>query len=220
MNLVYSQAGLFFKKGTIMTKILVTGFNPFNHEKINPAIEAVKLLPDEISGCEIIKLQLPTSYQKSEKKLQAAVEREEPDFVLNVGQAGGRACLTPELVAINYDDCPVADNDGEKREGQAIDPEGPAAYFTQLPVKEMVKAIKAAGIPAEVSTTAGCFVCNHVMYYAQSLRKEHPGMQAGFIHIPFLPEQVVKRPNQPSMALETIVTGLTAAIAAFFPDGD
>ncbi|GHN30553.1 pyrrolidone-carboxylate peptidase [Lactobacillus delbrueckii] len=178
------------------------------------------MLPEEIAGCEIIKLQLPTSYQKSEKKLQAAVEREEPDFVLSVGQAGGRACLTPELVAINYDDCPVADNDGEKREGQAIDPEGPAAYFTQLPVKEMVKAVKAAGIPAEVSTTAGCFVCNHVMYYAQSLRKEHPGMQAGFIHIPFLPEQVVKRPNQPSMALETIVTGLTAAIAAFLPDGD
>ena len=163
MNLVYSQAGLFFKKGTIMTKVLVTGFNPFNHEKINPPIEAVKLLPDEIAGCEIIKLQLPTSYQKSEEKLQAAVEREEPDFVLNVGQAGGRSCLTPELVAINYDDCPVADNSGEKREGQAIDPEGPAAYFTQLPVKEMVKAIKAAASrlmcrprPAALSATMSC----------------------------------------------------------------
>ena len=116
MNLVYSQAGLFFKKGKIMTKVLVTGFNPFNHEKINPAIEAVKLLPDEIAGSEIIKLQLPTSYRESEKKLKEAVEREEPDFVLNVGQAGGRSCLTPELVAINYDDCPVADNSGEKRE--------------------------------------------------------------------------------------------------------
>ncbi|GHV97591.1 pyrrolidone-carboxylate peptidase [Lactobacillus nasalidis] len=203
-----------------MTKVLVTGFNPFNHEKINPAIEAVKLLPDEIAGCEIVKLQLPTSYLESEKKLKTAVEKEDPDFLLNVGQAGGRACLTPELVAINYDDCPIADNSGDKREGQAIDPEGPAAYFTQLPVKDMVKAIKEAGIPAEVSTTAGCFVCNHVMYYAQSLRKEHPGMQAGFVHIPFLPEQVVKRPNTPSMPLDTAVAGLKAAIRAFLLKAD
>ncbi len=146
-----------------MTKILVTGFNPFNHEKINPAIEAVKLLPEEIAGCEIIKLQLPTSYQKSEKKLQAAVEREEPDFVLSVGQAGGRACLTPELVAINYDDCPVADMTGKSgkdrrliRRAQRLTlPSCRLRKWSKL-LKRRASRLKCRPRPAALSATMSC----------------------------------------------------------------
>ena len=196
-------------------KILVTGFDPFGSDKINPAIEAVKKLPDTIKGAKIIKLEIPTVFNKSAQVVHQAIVKEQPDYVLNVGQAGGRSALTPERVAININDGRIPDNDGYQPLDEPIQPDGDTAYFTQLPIKAMAKAIRAAGLPAIVSNTAGTYVCNHIFYQVQYMRtKEFPKLKAGFIHIPFLPEQVITRPNQPSMALADIVRGLTAAIGA------
>ena len=196
-------------------KILVTGFDPFGGDKINPAIEAVKRLPDEINGAEIIKLEIPTVFNKSAEVVKEAIEKENPDYVLNVGQAGGRFGLTPERVAININDGRIPDNEGYQPLGELIHEDGETAYFTQLPIKAEAKAIRDAGLPASISNTAGTYVCNHIMYQVQYMRdKEFPNIKAGFIHIPFLPEQVVNRPNTPSMALDDIVKGLTAALGA------
>ncbi|MDK6377608.1 MAG: pyroglutamyl-peptidase I [Lactobacillus crispatus] len=196
-------------------KILVTGFDPFGSDKINPAIEAVKRLPATIKGAKIIKLEIPTVFNKSAQVVHQAIVKEQPDYVLNVGQAGGRSALTPERVAININDGRIPDNDGYQPLDEPIQPDGDTAYFTQLPIKAMAKAIRAAGLPAIVSNTAGTYVCNHIFYQVQYMRtKEFPKLKAGFIHIPFLPEQVITRPNQPSMALADIVKGLTAAIGA------
>lgn len=196
-------------------KILVTGFDPFGSDKINPAIEAVKKLPDTIKGAKIIKLEIPTVFNKSAQVVHQAIVKEQPDYVLNVGQAGGRSALTPERVAININDGRIPDNDGYQPLDEPIQPDGDTAYFTQLPIKAMAKAIRAAGLPAIVSNTAGTYVCNHIFYQVQYMRtKEFPKLKAGFIHIPFLPEQVITRPNQPSMALADIVKGLTAALGA------
>lgn len=196
-------------------KILVTGFDPFGSDKINPAIEAVKKLPDTIKGAKIIKLEIPTVFNKSAQVVHQAIVKEQPDYVLSVGQAGGRSALTPERVAININDGRIPDNDGYQPLDEPIQPDGDTAYFTQLPIKAMAKAIRAAGLPAIVSNTAGTYVCNHIFYQVQYMRtKEFPKLKAGFIHIPFLPEQVITRPNQPSMALADIVKGLTAAIGA------
>lgn len=196
-------------------KILVTGFDPFGGEKINPAIEAVKRLPDTIVGAEIKKLEIPTVFDKSAEVVHQAIEEFQPDYVLDVGQAGGRAELTPEKVAINFDDGRIADNDGFQPLNRTIHEDGQTAYFTQLPIKAMVKAIRDAGLPARISTTAGTYVCNHIMYQVQYMRdKEFPNIKAGFIHIPYLPSQVVDKPGQPSMSLDEIVKGLTVAIKA------
>lgn len=196
-------------------KILVTGFDPFGGEKINPAIEAVKLLPDAIEGAEIKKLEIPTEFDKSAEVVRQAIAEFHPDYVLDVGQAGGRAELTPEKVAINYDDGRIPDNNGFQPMNRTIHEDGQTAYFTQLPIKAMVQAIRAAGIPARVSTTAGTYVCNHIMYQVQYMRdKEFPNINAGFIHIPYLTSQVVDKPGTPSMSLEEIVKGLNAAIEA------
>ncbi|UUX33739.1 pyroglutamyl-peptidase I [Fundicoccus culcitae] len=196
-------------------KILVTGFDPFGDDIINPAIEAVKRLPDTIDGVEIIKLEIPTVFYKSADVVKEAMEREQPDYVLNIGQAGGRFELTPERVAINLDDARIADNEGQQPIDVAIQADGEAAYFSQLPIKAMVSYIKKEQIPASVSNTAGTFVCNHIMYQTRYLTAtEFPHTKAGFMHIPFLPEQVVERPNTPSMALADIVKGITAALKA------
>ena len=196
-------------------KILVTGVDPFGSDKINPAIEAVKKLPDTIKGAKIIKLEIPTVFNKSAQVVHQAIVKEQPDYVLNVDQAGGRSALTPERVAININDGRIPDNDGYQPLDEPIQPDGDTAYFTQLPIKPMAKAIRAAGLPAIVSNTAGTYVCNHIFYQVQYMRtKEFPKLKAGFIHIPFLPEQVITRPNQPSMALADIIKGLTAAIGA------
>lgn len=196
-------------------KILVTGFDPFGGDKINPAIEAVKKLPDSINGAKIIKLEIPTVFNKSAQVVHDAIVQEQPDYVLNVGQAGGRAALTPERVAININDGRIPDNDGYQPLGESIQADGDTAYFTQLPIKAIAKAIRAVGLPATVSNTAGTYVCNHIFYQVQYMRaKEFPSLKAGFIHIPFLPEQVVKRPSTPSMTLADIVKGLIAAIGA------
>lgn len=194
-------------------KLLLTGFDPFGKDKINPAIEAVKKVPDEISGLQIAKLEIPTVFFKSAEKIHKAILSEKPDFILNIGQAGGRYGITPERVAINFDDARIPDNEGQQPKEKLIHDDGENAYFTQLPVKEMSKAIKEEQIPSYVSTTAGAFVCNHVMYQVQyMIHREFPNIKGGFMHIPFLPSQVVNRPGVPSLSLADDVRGITAAI--------
>lgn len=196
-------------------KILVTGFDPFGTDKINPAIEAVKRLPDTVKGAQIIKVQIPTIFGKAAIVTKTAIEKYHPDYVINIGQAGGRFALTPERVAINLDDGRIKDNAGYQPIDQPIQANGDTAYFTQLPVKAIVKAIRQAGLPAAVSNSAGTFVCNHIMYQVQYMRAtEFPNIKAGFIHIPFLPDQIIHRPDTPSLSLEDDVRGLTAALEA------
>lgn len=203
------------EKGALKLKILVTGFDPFNGQKINPAIEAVKKLPTQIAGAEIVKLEVPTIFNKCAAVVHEAIVKEKPDCVLSVGQAGGRTCLTPERIAININAGRAQDNAGYIPHGEAIQPNGAAAYFTQLPINQEVAAIKQAGLPAQISNSAGTYVCNHLMYQVQYMRAtEFPHLKAGFIHIPLLPAQAVKRPRVASMSLTDIVTGLTAALTA------
>lgn len=198
-----------------MMKILVTGFDPFGDDVINPAIEAVKLLPGQLGDVEIIKLEIPTVFYKSSDVVEKAIEKEQPDYVLNIGQAGGRSELTPERVAINLDDARIKDNEGQQPIDIPIREDGEPAYFSQLPIKAMVDYMKKEHVPASVSNTAGTFVCNHIMYQAIYLSMtKYPEVKAGFMHIPFLPEQVLNRPNTPSMALEDIVRGITAGLQA------
>lgn len=196
-------------------KILVTGFDPFGGEKINPAIESVKALPEVINGAEIIKLEIPTVYRKSVEKIEKAVEEHNPDVILAIGQAGGRFDITVERIAMNIDDYRIKDNEGNQPIDEPIQKDGDTAYFASLPIKAMVKAIQDEKIPASISNTAGSFVCNHVMYgILYMIDKKFPGKRGGFVHIPFLPEQVVDKKNMPSMPKDMIVRGLTAAISA------
>lgn len=196
-------------------KILVSGFDPFGGEKINPAIEAVKLLPDEISGAKIIKVEIPTVRIKSLQKLEEVIEKEKPDVVLNIGQAGGRTDITVERVGINVDDFRIKDNEGNMPIDEKIKQDGADAYLVKVPIKAMVKKMLENNIPASVSNTAGTFVCNHVCYaMAYLAQTKYKNMKTGFIHIPFLPQQVLNKKNTASMPLKTIVKGLTHAIEA------
>ena len=196
-------------------KILVTGFDPFGGEPINPAIESVKKLPDNIAGAEIIKLEIPTVRKKSLEKIEKAINEHNPDIILSIGQAGGRFDISIERVGINLDDFRIPDNEGNQIIDEPIFPDGENSYFVKLPVKAMVQNVQKNNIPASVSYTAGTFVCNHVLYGVLYLiEKKYKGKKSGFIHIPFLPQQVVDKRNTPSMELNTIVKGLTAAIEA------
>ena len=196
-------------------KILVTGFDPFGGEKVNPALEAVKSLPSVIHGAEIRWVEIPTVFYQSAEVLEAEIVRYQPDVVLCIGQAGGRASLTPERVAINQDDARIPDNQGNQPIDTPIRLDGEAAYFSTLPIKAMVQAIKEVGLPATVSNTAGTFVCNHLMYQALYLAdKKFSHMRAGFMHIPYMTEQVINKPNTASMNLVDIVKGIEAAIGA------
>lgn len=211
------------QKRSFKMKILVTGFDPFGGESMNPAIEAVKGLSDEISGAEIIKLEIPTVFHKSAAVLEEAMLAHQPDVVLCVGQAGGRTGITPERVAINQDDARIEDNEGNQPVDIVIREEGAPAYFATLPIKAMVEAIKEAGLPSSVSNSAGTFVCNHIMYQALYLAEQHlPAARAGFVHIPFMSEQVVDKPGKASMSLADITRGLEASIEAIvnFKDKD
>lgn len=196
-------------------KILVTGFDPFGGESINPAIEAVKKLPDTILETEIIKLEIPTVAKKSIQKINNAIIEHNPDIILSIGQAGGRSDITVERIGINIDDFRIADNEGNQFIDEPVFPDGQNAYFSNLPVKAMVENIQKAKIPASISYSAGTFVCNHVLYGVLYLiDKKYSDKKAGFIHIPFLPEQVIFKKNVPSMALDCVVLGLIKAIEA------
>ncbi|HOO63086.1 MAG TPA: pyroglutamyl-peptidase I [Synergistaceae bacterium] len=196
-------------------KILVTGFDPFGGDPINPAFEAVRKLPKMIAGAEIEILEVPTVFHKSIQAVTEALDKGSFDAVLLVGQAGGRFALTPERVAINLDDARIKDNEGNQPIDVPVIPEGPAAYFSTLPIKAMVENIRKQGLPAKVSNTAGTFVCNHLMYgVLHHIAAKNLPLRGGFIHVPFLPEQVVERDNTPAMGLEDMAKGLEAAVEA------
>lgn len=201
-------------------KLLLTAFDPFGGETVNPAQEAVKMVSSRVGNVEIIKCVVPTVFGKSIETVAAAIEDCRPDAVLCIGQAGGRADLTPERIAINLDDASIADNEGNRPVDTPIFPDGKPAYFSTLPVKAMVAAIRAAGIPASLSNTAGTFVCNHLMYgVLYTLEKYYPGVRGGFLHVPYIPSQVTGGRGIPSMSAADIVRGLEAAIAAIGENG-
>lgn len=197
-------------------KILLTAFDPFGGEAINPAQEAVKLVADTVAGAEIVKLAVPTVFGRATGVVAEAMRSVQPQAVVCVGQAGGRTAITPERVAINIQDASIPDNVGDMPADRPILPGGPAAYFATLPIKAMVQAIKDIGLPAAVSNTAGTFVCNHLMYGVLHLiEEEFQGILGGFIHVPYLYEQAAQK-KEPAffMALEDIVRGLEAALSA------
>ena len=194
-------------------KILVTGFEPFGPDAVNAAWEAVSRLPETIGGAEILKRQLPVEYEAGPARLEALVTELAPDAVLSVGQAAGRAALTPELVGINWKDASIPDNAGVLCQGEPIDPAGADAHFSSLPVKEMVSAIRTAGVPAQLSLSAGAYICNATLYRLAGLAKER-GIPGGFLHVPCCCEQALEKPGCPSLPLPAITAGLEAAVGA------
>ncbi len=198
-----------------MKTVLITGFEPFGGEPVNPALEAIRRLEKiTLGGAQIVTRALPVVKDKAISHLVSHIDEIKPDLVLAVGQAGGRPELSVERVAINVDDYRIKDNEGNQPIDEAIVAGGPAAYWSSLPIKAMVEAAKQAGIPASVSNSAGTFVCNHLFYGLMHHLAKKEAIRGGFIHIPYLPEQTVRNPGQPSMALETIVRGLELFIKA------
>lgn len=193
--------------------ILFTGFEPFGGETVNPALEAVRLLPDSAGGMPIRRLRLPTSFRHAGETLLEAVDAWRPKAVVCVGQAGGRKTVTPEKVAINYIDARIPDNDGAQPADVPIRADGPAAYFATLPVRAIDEAIRAAGVPCAVSYSAGCYVCNFVMYtLLDRLAQTAPDVLGGFIHVPYAAEQTANKPaGTPSLTVAQMTQALTCA---------
>jgi len=192
--------------------VLLTGFEPFNGASINPAWEAVRALKGWSGDDFLIEvLQLPCVFGFANRVLSGAIDEIKPDVVIAVGQAGGRADLTVERVAINVDDAPIVDNDKQQPVDAPIAADGPAAYFSSLPIKAIVAEMRERGLKAAVSQTAGTFVCNHV-FYGLMHRIAGTGIRGGFIHVPYLPEQAAAFAEAPGMALDEIVEGLRAAV--------
>jgi len=190
-----------------MTTILLTGFEPFGNATSNPSGEIVK----QISGDNIVTAILPVAYTQSAEQLLSLIEQHKPDVVICLGQAEGRTAITPERVAINLDDARLADNEGVLRNDVKILQDGPDAYFSTLPINDIVAAIKAQGIPAAVSLSAGAFLCNHVFYVAQN---EFAGsdVRSGFVHVPLMDSQATEFPGLPTMPLGQMVTAVRAIL--------
>ena len=200
--------------------ILLTGFDPFGGASLNPSCLAVKQLHGrQIAGHRIVAAQLPTVFGESLHRLKALLKQHQPALVICVGQAGGRSAISLERVAINVNDAPLADNAGAQPVDTAVVPGAPTAYFTSLPIKAMLATLQREGIAAEVSQTAGTFVCNHVFYglmHALATQRPLRHSRGGFVHLPWLPEQ-----GTPSMALDEVVRGLRLALrCALLADGD
>ena len=189
-------------------KLLITGFDPFGGASVNPSWMAVSRLPDRVGEYELCKLEIPTVFGKAARVVLERAGEFGPDVILCVGQAGGRASVTPERIGVNIRDGRICDNEGNQPRGEFVADDGPAAYFATVPVMKMADAMEQAGIPATVSNSAGAFVCNDVLY---SLLHHYDGtdVRVGFIHVPFVPEQA-----EPSMPLERIVAALEAGILA------
>lgn len=197
-------------------KILITGFDPFGGESVNPAYEAVKLLPDVIKGVQLIKMEIPTVFKKEGEVLRSGIEKHNPDAVICVGQAGGRSGISVEKVAINLMEARIPDNEAHKPSDEPVCEDGENAYFATVPVKAIVKYIREQGIPAKISYTAGTYVCNDVMYrLLYMIDREFPHIRGGFIHVPYLPEQVINLPDgTASMSAEMIARALECAVRA------
>ena len=190
-----------------MTTVLLTGFEPFGSATSNPSGEIVK----QISGDNIVTAILPVAYAGSAERLLSLVEQHAPDVVICLGQAEGRTHITPEKVAINLDDARLADNEGVLRNDVKILEDGPDAYFSTLPVKEIVEAIKVAGVPAAVSLSAGAFLCNHIFYVAQN-KFAGTNVRSGFVHVPLMDSQAPEFPGLPTMPLDQMVTAVRAML--------
>ncbi|QXB54737.1 pyroglutamyl-peptidase I [Aeromonas sp. FDAARGOS 1415] len=200
-----------------MKTILLTGFEPFGGEPLNPSWEAVRQLDGQRRGDHQIRaVRLSCAFGQALTELKAALAQHQPVLVLAVGQAGGRSELSLERIAINLDDARIPDNAGAQPIDSPIVAEGPAAYFTTLPIKAMVAALREAGLPAAVSHSAGTYVCNHLFYgLMHEIERDRPGCRGGFLHIPYLPGQAVRHPaGTPSMSLSQIVHGLEVALDA------
>lgn len=196
-------------------RILLTGFEPFDKDSVNPSWEVARALNGElIAGGLVHALQLPCLFGAAMAALDEALAQLQPTLIISLGLAGGRSEITPERVAINIDDARIPDNAGHQPVDQPVVRDAPAAYFSTLPIKAMVRQLRDAGIPASVSNTAGTFVCNHVFYALMHRlsRRAGPGVRGGFIHIPALPQQAAQHPGMASMALDTQVQGIRAAI--------
>ena len=190
-----------------MIKVLLTGFEPFGKAALNPSGEIVK----QISGENIVTAILPVAYTRSAAVLLALIGEHKPDVVISLGQAEGRTQITPERIAINLDDGRLADNEGVLRIDVPIVLGGPVAYESTLPIKEFVEAIKAAGVPAAVSLSAGAFLCNHIFYVAQDkLKGSH--IRSGFVHVPLMDEQAAEFPGMPTMPLDQMVKAVQAML--------
>jgi pyroglutamyl-peptidase len=186
-----------------MTKVLLTGFEPFGTATSNPSGEIVK----QISGDNIVTAILPVAYAQSGERLLQLIAEHNPDVVICLGQAEGRTQITPEKVAINLDDARLADNEGVLRNDVKIIKNGPDAYFSTLPLNEIVEAIKARGVPAAVSLSAGAFLCNHVFYVAQN-KFAGTKVRSGFVHVPLMDSQAPEFPGLPTMPLDQMVTAV------------
>jgi pyroglutamyl-peptidase len=193
--------------------LLVTGFEPFGGERVNPSAEVARALHGRtIDGVPVRGIVLPCAFGRSIDAMQAAIAQHAPQLVLALGQASGRAGFSPERVAINLDDARIADNAGTQPIDRPVVPRGAAARFSTLPVKAMVAALQAAGYPAEVSHSAGTFVCNHVFYGLQHALRKRRGVRSGFMHLCCLPEQAA--PGAPSLPLASLIAGTAIALAA------
>jgi len=194
-----------------MRTVLVTGFEPFDGAEINPSLEIARNLHGTvIAGHTVVGALLPCVFGAAIPELQRLLRVHRPALVICVGQAGGRAAITPERVALNVDDARIPDNAGAQPVDRPVVRGGPAAYFSTLPVKAIVADLRAAGLPSEVSQTAGTFVCNHVFYGLMHALRKRKDLRGGFIHVPFLPEQAQK--GQASLPLEDMVYGVALAV--------
>jgi pyroglutamyl-peptidase len=190
-------------------KALVTGFEPFGGDRVNPSFEALARLPRRLGTLDIATAAVPVAYGRALPLLRAQIAASVPDIVLCTGLAGGRAELSLERVAINIDDARIPDNDGSQPVDRPVVAGGPAAYFATLPIKAAAAALREAGLPAAVSNSAGTFLCNHVFYglmHEAALGGNR--FRGGFLHVPYLPSQAARAPGTPSVALEHIVEGI------------
>lgn len=198
---------------TTTRTVLLTGFQPFGGEQVNPSWQAVSALHGlRIAGHRVVARELPVAFGTSLKTLRTALKETQPSLVICVGQAGGRAQLSLERVAINVDDARIPDNRGQQPIDVPVIADGPAAYFSTLPVKAMREALRDAGFPAEVSQTAGTYVCNHVFYGLMHALRRQRAVRAGFIHIPYSPAQASMHPGAPSVAVDTVTEALRLAV--------
>ncbi len=193
-----------------MKKLLITGFEPFGGEKINPSWEAVKLIPEKIGDFELTKIEIPVVFEKAAETVLKNADEISPDAIICVGQAGGRPSVTPEMVAVNLRFASIPDNEGNQPKDEPCISGGENAYFSTLPVRKMTAAVSESGIPCSVSYSAGTYVCNDLIYHVLHHYKG-TDIKACFIHVPFIPEQTE---DKPSMELETIAKALEIAIEA------
>ncbi|SDR65622.1 pyroglutamyl-peptidase I [Opitutus sp. GAS368] len=192
--------------------VLLTGFEPFGGESVNPSGEIARQLHGTvIAGHRVVGALLPCVFGAAIAELKKQIRATKPVLVICTGQAGGRAEITPERVAINVDDARIADNAGRQPVDRPIVRGGPAAYWSSLPIKAITEELRRRGIPATVSQTAGTFVCNHVFYGLMHALQDRKKVRGGFIHVPFLPEQA--KPGQPSLPLDTMTAAIAVVLA-------